>query len=188
MSDSQRRGFVPTRSLTGGGSGALRHKLYHTSANRSTPIFLGDAVSLSGGELIRSSTGSADSTNFVGIAMGLYDTNKKPLQGTGRIFLNTSVAGYVDVMDDPTAILTVECETCIDQSRVGAVAWLNVSANSQSSATGISKTCVNLTSAAGGNPLFRIVGLAPGEVAVTADGSLNNQVEVVAIDGIYRSH
>jgi hypothetical protein len=127
MSDSQRRGFVPTRSLTGGGSGALRHKLYHTSANRSTPIFLGDAVSLSGGELI-------------------------------------------------------------DQSRVGAVAWLNVSANSQSSATGISKTCVNLTSAAGGNPLFRVVGLAPGEVAVTADGSLNNQVEVIAIDGIYRSH
>ena len=190
MADSARRGFVPTRSLAGGGSGALRSKLYHTSANRSSPLFVGDAVSMAAaqGELIRTTSASADSTNYVGIVQALYDTNKKPLQGTGRIFLNTSVAGWVGVMDDPNAVLLVECETTIDQSRVGAVAWINVSANSLSSATGISKTSVNLTSAAGGIPLFRIIGLAPTEVAVTADGSLNNDVEIVAIDGLFRSH
>lgn len=186
MAERAPRGFVPTRSLVGGGCGSLRHKLYHTSANRAHPLFIGDPVSMTGGEIVRTTGTSSDSTTFVGVVAGLYDTNKKPLQGTGRIFLNTSVAGYVDVMDDPNAVFLVECETTIDQSRVGAVAWVNVSAGN--SATGISRYNVNLTSAAGGNALFRVVGLGPTEVAVTADGSLNNDVEVVAIDGIYRSH
>jgi hypothetical protein len=186
MAQNRRTGFTPSRSLAGGGSGALRSKLYHTSANRGHPLFIGDPVTLTGGEIVRTTGTSSDSTNFVGIVQGVYDTNKKPLQGAGRVFLNTSVAGWVDVMDDPNAVFEVQCETSIDQSRVGAVAWVNVTAGN--SATGISRYCVNLTSANGGNPLFRVVGLAPREVAVTADGSVDNLVEVVAIDGIYRSH
>jgi hypothetical protein len=186
MSVSRKTGFTPSRSLAGGGSGALRSKLYHTSANRGHPLFIGDPVSMTGGEIVRTTGTSSESTSFVGIVQGVYDTNKKPLQGTGRVYLNTSVAGWVDVCDAPDAIFEVQCETSIDQSRVGAVAWVNASGGN--SATGISRYTVNLTSAAGGNPLFRIVGLAPREVAVTADASLDNLVEVVAIDGLYRSH
>lgn len=185
MADNARRGFVPTRSMNGA-SGALRHKLYHTSANRGHPLFIGDPVSMTVGEIVRTTGASAESTTFVGVVAAVLDTNKKPLQGTDKVYLNTSVAGWVDVIDDRDAVFTVECETTIDQSRIGAVAWVNVTAGN--SATGISRYCVNLTSAAGGIPLWRIVGLAPTEVAVTADGSVNNDIEVVAIDGIYCSH
>ena len=183
MAQNRRTGFTPSRSLAGGGSGALRSKLYHTSANRSTPLFIGDAVSMSGGEIVVTQGTSALGQSYVGIVQGVYDTNKKPLQGTGRVYLNTSVAGWVDVMDDRNAVLEVQCETTIDQSRVGAIAWINVTAGN--SATGISRQCVNLTSAAGAFPLFRIVGLAPREVATSADGSVDNLIEVIAIDGLY---
>lgn len=186
MATSNRKGFIPSRHLTGG-SNAPRTKLYEAAEARAHTLAVGDPVVLSGGFVVRQTDASADSTNFLGVIRAVYDTNKRPLtfsMPTRPPYLNTSVAGWVDVIDDPTMTYIVQCATSVGPSNIGATVW--VDATAVNSATGISQYVVTLTSALGGNPQWRILGLAPTEIASTAAGSSNNRIEVAPVAGLFK--
>lgn len=186
MATSAKKGFVPSRHLTGG-SNAPRTKLYEADGNRGHTLAVGDPVRLAAGYVVRQTNASADSTNYLGVVRAVYDSNKKPLtfsMPTRPPYLNTSVAGWVDVIDDPNMTYIVECATSVGPSDIGGAVW--VDATVANSATGISQYTVTLTTAAGGNPQWRIIGLAPTEIASTAAGSPNNRIEVAAVAGLFK--
>lgn len=185
MSDSARRGFIPIRSQVGG-TGALRTRLYETTANLLAPLGVGDPVSFISGVIQRWTTAAASA--FVGVVTAVYNTDKRPLTHnlpTRAAYLNTSTAGWVQVCDDPHAVYVVECATSIGLSNIGQSVDVNVS--SLNSATGISRAHIaNATAAGATTPdSFRIIGLAPSEIAVTAAGSPNNDIEVTPILHIF---
>ena len=186
MATSARKGFVPARHMSGG-TGASRTKLYQAAEARAHTLAVGDPVVLSGGFVVRQTNASADSTNFLGVIRAVYDTNKRPLtfsQPTRPPYLNVSVAGWVDVIDDARMSYIVQCDTSIGPSNIGGVVW--VDATAANSATGISQYIVTPTSAAGGIPQWRIIGLAPTDLVTSAAGSINNRIEVVAINGLLK--
>ena len=186
MATSAPKGFVPARHMSGG-TNASRTKLYETAGNRASTLGVGDPVVLSSGYIVRQTNASADSTNYIGVVRAVYDSNKRPLtfsQPTRPPYLNVSVAGWVDVIDDARMSYIVECDTSVGPSNIGAVAW--VSAVAVNSATGISQYTVTLTSAAGGTPQWRVIGLAPTDAVTTAAGFANNRIEVLAINGLLK--
>lgn len=186
MATSRRKGFVPARHLTGG-SNAPRTKLYQAAEARAHTLAVGDPVVLSGGFVARQTDASADSTNFLGVIRAVYDTNKRPLtfsQPTRPPYLNVSVAGWVDVIDDPDMTYIVECATSVGPSNIGNTVW--VDATAANSATGVSQYVVTLTSAAGGNPQWRVIGLAPTDLVTSAAGSPNNRIEVAPVAGLFK--
>lgn len=186
MATSAKKGFVPSRHLNAV-TGAPRTKLYEADGNRAHTLAVGDPVILTAGFVVRQTNASADSTNFLGVVRAVYDTNKRPLtfsMPTRPPYLNTSVAGWVDVIDDPNMTYIVECATSVGPSNIGGAVY--VDATAVNSATGISQYVVTLTSAAGGNAQWRILGLAPTEIASTAAGSGNNRIEVAAVAGLFK--
>lgn len=186
MATSARKGFVPSRHLSGG-SNAPRTKLYQAIEARAHTLSVGDPVVLSGGAVVRQTNASADSTNFLGVIRAVYDSNKRPLtfsQPTRPPYLNVSVAGWVDVCDDPSMTYIVQCDTSVGPSNIGGVVW--VDATAANSATGISQYIVTLSSAAGGNPQWRVIGLAPTDLVTSAAGSTNNRIEVATIAGLLK--
>jgi len=186
MATSAKKGFQPAQHLTGG-SNAPRTKLYEADGNRGHTLAVGDPVILSSGFVVRQTNASADSTNFLGVVAAVYDTNKKPLtfsMPNRPAYLNTSTAGWVGVIDDPNMSYIVECATSVGPSNIGNTVW--VDATVANSATGISQYTVTLTSANGGNPQWRVLGLAPTEIASTAAGSPNNRIVVAPVAGLFK--
>jgi len=178
MADSARRGFVPIRSQVGG-SGALRSRLYETTANLLAPLGVGDPVVLISGVVQRWTTAAASA--FIGVVKGVYNSDKRPLTHnlpTRAAYLNTSTAGWVDVIDDPAAVWEVECATSIGLSNVGQMCDVNISG--LNSASGISRFHIQNATADAVMNTFRIIGLSPREIASTTAGSPNNDIEVVA--------
>ena len=185
MSVVNKRGFTPIRGQVGGSS-SFRSRLYEARELRDHPLSIGEPVTLQAGFVQRATAGSAAATNFIGVVKALYNADKRPLTHslpTRAAYLNTSVAGWVEVYDDPKQAYQVQCVDSVGPSNIGGVAWIETSA--VDSATGVTRTHVILTSVAGGTPLFRIIGLAPSELAVTTAGSPNNNIEVVPIAGLF---
>lgn len=185
MAVARKRGFMPVHGVAGG-STSFRSRLYEAAEARDHALSIGEPVSLQAGYVQRCTAGSAAATNFLGVIKALYNTDKRPLTHnlpTRAAYLNTSVAGWVDVYDDPHQMYEVNCVDSVGDSNIGAIAFIETSA--VDSATGVTRTHVTLTSVAGTNTLFRIVGLAQSELAVTANGSPNNNINVVPIRGLY---
>ena len=185
MADSFRRGFVPSRHLTGGGTFRTAH--YKTNAELKAPLGTGDPVALSSGVLQRLTT--ALTSGFIGIVKTVYQDDGRPLTfnlPNRAVYVNTSASAMVEVYDDPDIVYTVECAVSLGQSNVGAMATVNVS--SMNSATGISRAHVSLVENSGqALKVFRVMGLSPSELAVTANGSPTNDVEVIAARHLFRS-
>lgn len=187
MATSNRRGFVPSRHLTGG-TGAPRSKLYIAKETRATPLAIGDAVKhdATTGGIVALTAATADPARYIGVVRALYDTNKRPLThnlpGTAA-FLPTSVAGFADVVDDPDMTFIVECDTSVGNTNIGAAAWVVVTA--MNTAAGVSKMHVTLTTVAGSPELFRIIGISPFDEAKGETGA-GQRVEVVAINGLFK--
>lgn len=184
---SKRRGFVPSRHLTGG-TGAPRSKLYFASETRATPLAIGDAVKQDAttGGVVAMTNATADQARYIGVVRALYDTNKRPLthsMPTRAAFLPTSVAGFADVMDDPDMLFVVECDTSVGNTNIGQAAFIVTTA--MNTAVGVSKMHVTLTTVAGSPELFRIVGISPFD-EVTGEAGANARVEVVAINGLFK--
>ena len=183
MAESFRRGFVPGRHLTG--AKTARSNLYPTDANLLAPLGVGDAVVLSSGYLQRYTTAAAAS--HLGVVKALYDSNRRPFTHTlptRAAYLPISTAGWVDVYDDPDQTFIVECRVSIGPSDRGLIAEVNVTG--MNSATGISRMHVEEATASDAAGIWRIIGLAPSELAVTAGGSTNNDIEVVAVIHLYK--
>ena len=178
MSTSRRNGFVPCRSLTGGQT--FRTGMYQTSTNLVRTLGIGDPIVAVSGYVQRWTTANASS--FVGVVRAVYNSNKRPTtfnQPTLGPYLPASTAGWVEVYDDPHITYTVECVTSIGQSLMGLPTDVNISA--LTSATGISGFHLQTATASDISGNFRIIGLAPSELAVTAAGSPNNRVEVAVV-------
>jgi hypothetical protein len=186
MATSKRRGFVPSRHLTGG-TGAPRSKLYEAVETRSTPLAIGDAVTLdAAGAVIALTNATADTARFLGVVRALYNTDKRPLTHNlpnTAAFLPTSVAGFVDVMDDPDMTFIVECDTSVGLSNIGQAVFIVVTA--MNTAVGVSRMHVTLTTVAGSPVPFRIIGLSPFD-EVTGETGAANRVEVVAVAGLFK--
>ena len=186
---SNRRGFVPSRHLTGG-TGAPRSKLYIASETRATPLAIGDAVShdATTGGILAMTAGTAAGDRFVGVVRALYDSNKRPLThnlpGTAA-YLPTSVAGYADVVDDPDMTFVVECDTSVGNTNIGQAVFIVTTA--MNTAVGVSKMHVTLTTVAGSPIPFKIVGISPFD-EVTGEAGANARVEVKAVRGLYISN
>lgn len=186
MATSAKKGFVPVRTLGGGTYG--RSKLYQAQEARAHTLAVGDPVVLSGGYVTRQTNATADSTNYLGVIRAVYDTNKRPLtfsQPNRPPYLNTSVAGWVDVIDTPDQVYAVQIAASVGPSDIGSSLW--VDATACNSATGISQYVVTQSTAAGGFPQWRLIGISPLDLATTAAGSPNNRVEVVAVNGLLKT-
>lgn len=185
MSVSARKGFVPCRLLNGGQAFPMRR--YQTDTNLLRTLAVGDPVTLNSGFLQRWVT--AQASGFVGVVAAVYNSNGRPLtfnQPTGGPYLPASTAGFIDVFDSPSLTYVVECQTSIGQSDIGKTADVNVTA--VQTAAGISGFHLTKATAQGSPDMnFRIIALAPSELAVTAAGSPNNKVEVQIIRHLYSS-
>jgi hypothetical protein len=184
MATSNKRGFVPARSQTGG-SGAPRSKLYSTDGNQASPLFVGDPVALTGGYIVRLT--SALQTSFLGIVRGVYDSNKKPKTHSlpaGGNFIAASAVGYADVVDDPDMTFIVDCEVSVSPSAVGKTAVIGASGGN--TATGISRFHIVATNGATASATFRIVGIAPTLDPSGTDTGAGQDIEVIAINHVFK--
>lgn len=177
----RKRGFVPTRSITG--AQTFRQSLYPVSANYGTGLFIGDPIVLSGGRAQVWTTAAAAS--FVGIATAFYDSNKKPLTfsqpGRGP-YLPPSTGGFVSVVDDPNVTFTVELAVSAGPSVVGQVILLEASAGN--TATGVSRYFAAGVTASDTSSNFRVVAISPNEL--DGLGGTGNDIEVVPIIHLYK--
>lgn len=181
---SKKRGFVPTRNLTG--ATTFRQSLYPVSANNAAPIFPGDPVCLVGGCVQQYTT--AQAANFIGVAAASYTgtnrTNAKP-----RTFSQPSVGPYtpangggmVAVFDDPNIVYTVEVATSVGASMTGQFITIELSA---ATALGLSRSFAAGVTAADATGNFKVIGLSPDEL--DALGGTGNDVEVVPVFGLFK--
>ena len=186
MATSNRKGFVPSRHLTGG-SGAPRTTLYQAIEARAHALAPGDPVVLSAtGAVERLTNATADVSRYLGVVRACYDSNKRPLTHnlpTQAAYLPTSVPGYVDVVDDPDMTFIVECETSIGLSDIGQPVW--VVATAPNAATGVSRYHVTRTSVDGSPVLFRVMRISPFDEAKGESGA-GNRVEVAVVNGVFK--
>jgi len=188
MSDANPRGFTPARRLDG--QPPARAKLYPTGGRNRAQIYRGDVVYLdTNGELQRVdfSPASATQRGLLGVVQAVYNENKRPfthnLPATGH-YIAASTTGFAAVVDDPDCVFIVELESPCTNAAVGQ--WCNVTANAPNTAAGYSRLRVaDVTATSIGHP-FKILGLAYTELAVTAAGSNNNDVEVIITNHMWR--
>ncbi len=147
------RGFSVVGRLGGGGVPTPRE--YEVDADTAVAIYPGDLAKLA-------TDGKADvmaaaSDDYLGVIVGIKDTNRKPVKS-----LAASTAGYIDVIDDPLALLEVQTEdggTALTQAAIGDCAdaiWTHAGSGSRAGVE-LSQTLVG----DGNSAQFRILELVP---------------------------
>lgn len=100
------RGFSLASQM---GTGNPAGHLYETANDVATPIGIGDLVKKVTGASTygysRVEVMAAASDDYVGVVLGVYDVNKKPLK-----YLPASTAGLILVCDDPQALFIVQTD------------------------------------------------------------------------------
>ena len=164
------RGFVPSRHLTGGDH--FRTSRYVVSANNPGRLFKGDPVELGADGKVRVHQASAilGARGVLGVVNAIYDSNNRPLThslpGTGQ-FLETSTAGFLDVIDDPDVVFVINSDATGAHSDIGQFTRVTAgSANTAAGISGFSLKMVDVTASAVSNQQFRIIGVAPKEEAL----------------------
>jgi hypothetical protein len=170
------RGFSVVGRLGGGGQPTAVE--YEVDAGTATAIFPGDLAKLETDG--KAAVMTAQSDDYIGVIVGIYDTNRKPVNT-----LAASTAGFIDVIDDPLAMLEVQFEeggTAPTAAAVGAAAdavWTHAGAGSKAGVE-LSETLAGDGTAA----QFRILKLVPKP---NNDWGHYARVRVVALEHAFNS-
>jgi hypothetical protein len=112
------RGLVPARRQDG--SPPSPANLYPTGSNRNI-LMIGDAVFLNADRKIQryDQQTSANGPGVLGVVVGLFDSNKKPLTHVSEKKISVSGSGWVSVIDDPDCLYQVQCSASVGPSQIG---------------------------------------------------------------------
>lgn len=97
----KKHGFVPVRHLTGG---VIRSRQYEVDGDGMTAIFIGDLIDMEAdGKVVVAA--AAAGTSVIGVCTGVRDANRNAIAAN---FLAGSTAGFLDVVDDPDVIFSIQ--------------------------------------------------------------------------------
>jgi hypothetical protein len=189
MATDNRMGFQPARHLTGG---QIRTRRYFVSTTAQA-IAIGDAVRFNpnGDGVVAISGDSTPVVPVLGAVVACYDTNNKPLtfsQPTRGPYLQATVGGFVDVVDDPNVTFIVQCDGTVQPNHVGRFVSVTAAVNVLNTAAGTSQMQVRISTVDTSVRQFQIIGIAPNEDAglgsilnrgaFDVGGGVNTDVEV----------
>ena len=180
------QGFIPKGHLHGVVS--HRQRLYPTRGSNNHTLMVGDPIHVdsSASRNIQKwppGTVSAGSTRPIGVIVGLFDANKRPLthyQPGRNPVIDPTTTAWVAINDDPFSTFNVEYEAPATAAAVGQ--YVSTTVNVGNTALGRSgmKITADLTASASISHPFQIIGIADQEDdAITSGASANNDIEVI---------
>lgn len=174
------RGFTPVRHMTGG---EIRENLYKVDSSNATAIFPGDLVKLESDGRIAPAAADTGLT-VIGVAVAVYDSNKRPIAAG---YLAALTAGFIGVVDDPYIIYEVEADGSVAETDVGATA--NHVATAGDTTTGRSKHSLDASDIGTGAQLkilglYDVSGNAFDDSFVRLEVLINEQHYKAAVAGV----
>lgn len=165
-------GFIPVRRLDGQPPAAAN--LYPVGSNTNI-IMLRDLVYLDANRKVQRYQGAIVTANApaaLGVVVGLYDENRKPLTHVAEKKISVSASGYVAVIDDPFCLFEAELLASAGPSILGQ--FISVVTGAPVTANGMGGQRVTTpVNTAAGHPLQVYGILAPTELDGVG-GSANN--------------
>lgn len=125
------RGFRPARKLSGGCK--FRSRPYPVNANNPKDLFVGHAVVLSSGNIVEATSTGTDP--ILGVIKATYTgtKNRPRTHESSPVRVPASTAAFVDVIDDPDVVFSIEVDGTASAAMVGQV--IDIAASQSGNAT-----------------------------------------------------